>query len=270
VSDPLHARLLSSTGVVVIAHRGGSKLRPENTVAAFDHAARLGVDGLECDVHLARDGELVVIHDATLERTTDASGPVGALTSAELAAVDAGYRFAQDGGHPYRGAGVGVPRLADVLARHAALPFVIEIKGDRRETAVRLLEVLESAGALERVLIGGFSDVVLDEIRRRAPDVPTSASRREVQSALRRALFWLAPSRPHYQLMQAPYRFRGRKVFGRSFVQAVRRRGLPVQAWIIDDAADMERLIGWGVSGLISDRPDVAIKVAKREVGRMG
>lgn len=254
----------------MIAHRGGSKLRPENTVAAFDHAAHLGVDGLECDVHLARDGDLVVIHDATLDRTTDASGPVEALTSAELADVDAGYRFEQDGGHPFRGAGLGVPRLSDVLARHATLPFVIEIKGDRPETAVRLLEVLEFAGARDRVVVGGFSDVVLEEIRRRAPGVPTSASRREVQSALRRAFFRLPPSRPRYQLMQAPYRFRGRTVFGRSFVRAVRRGGLPVQAWIVDDAAEMERLIGWGVSGLISDRPDIAMRVAKREVGRMG
>ena len=88
-------RLLSLTEPAVIAHRGGSKLRPENTLAAFDHAASLGVDGLECDVHLSRDGEPVVIHDPTLDRTTDASGPVSALTADELARVDAGYRFGE-------------------------------------------------------------------------------------------------------------------------------------------------------------------------------
>lgn len=266
VSSAPISRFLSLVDVVVIAHRGGSKLRPENTMAAFDHAAALGVDGLECDVHLARDGEPVVIHDPTLDRTTDASGPVANRTSEELAAVDAGFRFERDGETPYRGAGIGVPRLADLLARHSTLPFVIEIKGDHQETAVRVLDVIEAAGALDRVLVAGFSDAVLDEVRRRAPRVPTSASRYEVQAALRRSFFRLRPRRPRYQLMQAPYRFRGRTVFGEAFVRAVRRGGLAVQAWIVDEEADMRRLLTWGVSGLISDRPDVALQV----VGRRG
>src|SRR5215510_2479468 len=101
--------------VAAIAHRGGSKLRPENTLAAFDHALSLGVDGLECDVHLSSDGEPVVIHDPTLDRTTDATGPVSAQTAKTLAGVDAGAKFAAGDARPYCGAGIGVPRLAEVL-----------------------------------------------------------------------------------------------------------------------------------------------------------
>src|SRR5690606_17160459 len=103
--------------------RGGAGLRPENTMAAFEHAVSLGVDAVECDVHLARDGEVVVIHDDTLDRTTDARGPVSALTAAELARVDAGASFVDaSGGAPWRGAGIGVPRLADLLDRFTDLP----------------------------------------------------------------------------------------------------------------------------------------------------
>src|SRR5262245_51004426 len=98
--------------MAVIAHRGGSKLRPENTLASFDHAIALGVDALECDVHLSADGEPVVIHDATLDRTTDASGPVADRRADDLAGLDAGFHFAAADGFPYRGRGLGVPRLA--------------------------------------------------------------------------------------------------------------------------------------------------------------
>jgi glycerophosphoryl diester phosphodiesterase len=93
--------LLSPTRVVAIAHRGGSVLRPENTIVAFDHAVELGVDGLECDVQLSRDGAVVVMHDPTLERTTDGRGPVAAHTLDELERLDAGATFGPDRGWPY-------------------------------------------------------------------------------------------------------------------------------------------------------------------------
>lgn len=255
------SRLLSLTEVSVIAHRGGSKLRPENTMAAFDHAASLDVDGIECDVHLSSDGEPVVIHDDTLDRTTDATGPVSALTADELGRVDAGCRFGVDAGAPWLGRAGGVPRLAEVLARHAALPFIVEIKGDRPEVARRTLDVIRAAGAEGRVIAGGFSDEVLREIRRAAPALPTSASRNEVRSAIARAHFWLTPRHAGYGLLQVPLRFNGERVLRRSLVRAARRARLPVHAWIIDDPDDIRRLLRWGVTGIISDRPDVAKQV---------
>ncbi|MEZ5315799.1 MAG: glycerophosphodiester phosphodiesterase [Vicinamibacterales bacterium] len=253
--------LLSLEAVRVIAHRGGSALRPENTLAAFDHARTLGVDAFECDVHLSRDREPVVIHDPTLDRTTDRTGPVAALTAAELAEVDAGHRFDAAGGHPFRGHGHGVPRLADLLARHPDVPLVVEVKGDQPETAARVLEVIRGAGALDRVIVGGFSLDVLRVIRTAAPEVPTSAARPEVQAALRRAWLGWPPRRTGFRLIQAPFRLRGRRIFGRAFVRAARRGAVPVHAWIVDDPAEMRQLVAWGVTGLISDRPDVAVEV---------
>src|SRR5262249_24275390 len=91
----------------VFAHRGGCDLGPENTIAAFDAGMAAGADGLELDVHLSADGHVVVHHDATLDRTTDASGPVRSKTAAELARVDAGYRFSKNGQFPFRGKGIG-------------------------------------------------------------------------------------------------------------------------------------------------------------------
>ena len=93
------------------------------------------------------------------------------------------------------------------------------------------------------------------------PALVTSASRAEGRQALTRSYLWLSPKRPVFQLFQMPFRLQGRQIFGRGFVQAARRGGLPVHAWIVDDPADMRRLIGWGVTGIISDRPDLAVEI---------
>lgn len=230
---------------------------------AFEHAVALGVDALECDVHLSRDGELVVIHDATLDRTTDAAGAVAALTAAELARVDAGWQFAAAGRFPYRGRAGGVPRLVDLLERFPALPIVIELKGERPEIAGALIDVIDRLDRRGTVIVGGFSQVVLTAVRQRAPDLVTSASSAEVQAALRRSVFRWPPRRTGFRLFQVPIRLRGRPVLNRTFVRVARRAGIPVQAWIVDEADDMRRLIDWGVTGLISDRPDVALSVAR-------
>lgn len=251
-------RLLSTNDVSVVAHRGGAKLRPENTLAAFDHAASLGVDACECDVRVSRDGEVVVIHDPTVDRTTNAHGSVEAFTAAELARMDAGYQFGADAGFPWRERGAGVPRLADVLDRHRLLPWIIEIKGDRPEAAERVIQTLRKLDALDRVVIGGFSQVVLEAVRALAPEVPTGASSQEARSAARRAFFRL-PIRPRgYLAFQVPLRIRGREVFGEPFVRRARQAALPVHCWVIDEAADIRRLRDWGVTGFITDRPDIA------------
>jgi len=257
------APLLSPSTPVAIAHRGGSLVRPENTLAAFEHAVGLGVDALECDVHLSRDGDAVVIHDATLERTTDATGPVSACTADELAKVDAGCRFSTDGEFPFRGQGHGIPRLSDLLERCSTIPIVIEIKGSDRRVADRVIDLVLERGASDRVVVGGFSHTVMTSVRERSPGLATSASEIEVQSALRRAWFRLSPRRTGYRVFQVPVSLRGRRVLTRPFARVLARARIPVHAWIVNEIDDMERLLDWGVSGLISDRPDRAVAVIK-------
>jgi glycerophosphoryl diester phosphodiesterase len=256
------ARLVESAPVA-IAHRGGAKLRPENTLVAFAHALSVGVDAIECDVRLSRDGEPVVIHDETLDRTTNRAGLVSAFTAEELATIDAGHHFAPAEGFPFRARGVGVPRLAEVFALSAGVPVIVEIKGEDVAAVGPVLEAIDTAGVAERVVVGGFSQAVLSAVRRRAPGLVTSASQSEVISALRWSYIWRAPRRPAFQLIQAPLHLRGRRVLNRSLVRVLRRAGLPVQAWIVDEFDDMRRVLDWGVTGLISDRPDRAVQVVK-------
>lgn len=255
------SRLLSLQTPAVIAHRGGSALRPENTMLAFAHAAALGAGAVECDVHFSRDREVVVIHDATLERTTDATGPVAARTADELARVDAGCRFGPAAGLPYRGAGAAIPRLTDLLLGLPAMPVIVEIKGEDPALASRVIALVRECGSAGRVIIGGFSRVVLDTVRREAPELATSASADEVRSAARRAYFRLGPKATGFRVFQVPLRLRGKRVLTPAFVRLARRGGYPVQVWVVDDAAEMRMLLDWGATGLISDRPDVALAV---------
>jgi glycerophosphoryl diester phosphodiesterase len=261
-------RLFRSDRVSAIAHRGGSKLRPENTRAAFEHALSLGVDGLECDVHLSRDGVPVVIHDPTLDRTTDAAGPVAARTSAELRAVDAGFRFGESDGFPFRGRGVHVPALADVLDLSAHIPVIVELKGEDPALVSPVLDVVRRARRPERVMFGGFSHAILEAVRAQAPDAWTSASRQEIERAIRRAYFRLGPGRPGCALFQVPIRFHGRQVLTAGLTRTLRRAGYDVHSWIIDDPDEMLRVTAWGVTGLISDRPDLATEFASSMVHR--
>ena len=255
--------LLTFDRVVAIAHRGGSALRPENTILAFDHAASLGVDGLECDVQLSRDGEVVVIHDPTVQRTTDGTGAVKDLTADELARLDAGAQFGPDRRWPYRGHGIGIPTFRSVLKRYRDLPLVVEVKSDLPEVADRALALIREADAEDRVIVAGFSHAVVDHVRRVAPHIPTSGSRPEVQSALLRSWLWMKPRLTGYRLLQVPFRFRGRQVLTRSYVRAARRAGIPVHSWIVDRPEDLQAMIDWGVTGLISDRPDLAVEAAR-------
>ena len=254
--------LLSFDRVVAIAHRGGSALRPENTLLAFDHAVSLGVDGLECDVQLSRDGEVVVMHDPTVQRTTDGAGAVKDLTADELARLDAGAQFGVDRNWPYRGHGIGIPTLRSIFKRYD-LPIVVEIKSDQPSVADRVLEVIREAHAEDRVIVAGFSHAVVAHVRRVAPHIPTSGSRPEVQSALLRSSVWLKPRLTGYRLLQVPFRFRGRQVLTRAYVRAARRAGIPVHSWIVDQPEDLRAIIEWGVTGLISDRPDLAVEAAR-------
>lgn len=251
--------IFSSPQPLVFAHRGGAKLAPENTLAAFERGLACGADGIECDVHLARDGVPVVFHDGTLDRTTNASGRVAALTAAELAGVDAGYHFPLGGGFPFRGRGIGVPTLERVLVACPART-IVELKHGDPELARAVVDVLRRTGAAERVCVGSFYRRGVARIRAEAPEIATSASELEVRRTL--YLSWIRcpvfGQRP-YDAFQVP-EWAGRlRLVTPAFVRRVHAEGATVQVWVIDAPADIQRLLTWGVDGIISDRPDIAI-----------
>jgi glycerophosphoryl diester phosphodiesterase len=255
---------LASHRPLVFAHRGGSLLAPENTFPAFDRGIDAGADGIELDVHLSRDKVVVVHHDATLGRTTDRSGPIAALTADELARVDAGFRYRQDGGYPFRGRGVGIPRLRDVLARYSSARFIIEMKQDTDALARATITAVRDAGSLERTCLGSFGGRALSAAREHEPLVATSAGRREVAAALFRAWIRRPSADVPYDVLQVPETYRGIRVVSPSFVREAGASGVPVQIWTVDAERDIERLLDWGVQGIISDRPDIAVAVVAR------
>jgi glycerophosphoryl diester phosphodiesterase len=243
---------------LVFAHRGGALLRPENTLLAFDHGLALGADGLELDVHLSRDGVVVVHHDTTLERTTNGTGPIAARTADELASLDAGFRA--DG---FRGRAGGIPRLADVLARYPGVRLIVELKVNDPALARGTIDAVRAAGAIDRVALGSFGTRVLRAARAYEPRIATGASREETRLAVYRSWIRLPVRHPPYTAFQVPETAGATRVVSPRFVRDAHKAGTRVQVWTVNDEADMRRLLAWGVDGIISDRPDIAVEVVR-------
>ncbi len=241
----------------VVAHRGGSFLAPENTTEAFRRAEALGADVLEMDLHVAADGAFVVIHDSTVDRTTNGHGLVADMTLAQLQALDAGYRFRDDsGGYPFRGTGVTVPSFESVLRQFPAIRLNPEMKDFTVEQAHRLCGVLREFNAVDRVLVSAFDQPPMTAFREACPEVATGATRREAM-----LFYWLnrvglgRVFRGPAAAMQLPLRFRGRGVITPGLLEAARESNRPIQVWTVDDEETMRRLLSMDVQGILTDRP---------------
>ncbi|HKT58983.1 MAG TPA: glycerophosphodiester phosphodiesterase [Gemmatimonadales bacterium] len=239
----------------VIAHRGASAQAPENTLTAFELALQQGADAFELDVRVTRDGAAVVIHDETLDRTTDLTGPVCARTLAELRAADAGYRFSLDRGHsfPFRHKDVRIPTLAEVLWAFPAVPMMIEVKEPRVQEAVQ--RVLLEGAAAERCVLASEHVGAL-EVFRQAP-FACGAAGAEISALYRGVLLRRPPRECGYRLLSVPLRWHGLPVPTRAFVRAARGLGAPVHVWTVNDPATARRLWARGVAGIVTDVPAV-------------
>jgi glycerophosphoryl diester phosphodiesterase len=252
--------LLDLSARPVIAHRGASAEAPENTLPAFELAERQGADALELDVRLTADGAPVVCHDATLDRTTDASGPLRARTLAELRGVDAGARFSPDrgGSFPYRGGSARIPTLGEVLWAFPRMPVLIEIKEPEAQEPVR--RVLRQEDAVARCVA---ASELLEAVQAfREPPFASGAAGPEIAALYRAQLFRRRPPVAGYDLLSVPLRHRGLPVPTRRFVAAARSLGCPVHVWTINEPATARRLWARGVAGIVTNRP-AAIAAAK-------
>jgi len=249
-------RTSRSARPLVVGHRGAAGLAPENTLAAFELALSLGVDVLECDVHLTRDGHLAIIHDDTVDRTTNGKGPVAGHSLAELRALDAGS---------WRGpefAGQRVPVLEELLALARGRAHVsIELKqGPLFQSGVEkaLVAALEASGAIEEVLVISFDHRAVRRVRELSPRVGVGVlyvGRPVDPAGLARAA-GAQVLLPQWTLITE------------EDVQAAHRAGLAMLPWTVNDPERMAGLLDIGVDGMASDYPDRLLAVVAARAAR--
>ena len=238
---------------LVIAHRGASAHAPENTLPAFELAVAQGADAFELDVHLSADGQVIVIHDGTLDRTCDRRGPVLARTAAELATMDAGYRFPTG---RWSGRGAHVPRLAEVLDAWPHVPLLIEIKTGAVQQA--LARLLKDMRATERCVVASMEHDAMSRFR--LPPFTAGASGRDVKR-LYLARFLGRPRMVPYRLLSVPWHHRGLEVPTRRFIADAARLDAAVSVWTVDDAALARKLWQRGANGIVTNDPGAMVKV---------
>jgi glycerophosphoryl diester phosphodiesterase len=257
---------------LVMAHRGGAGLWPENTAHAFAGAVALGVDVLEMDLHSTADGALVVIHDAAVDRTTNGAGRVNSLTLADLKQLDAGYRWTNDGGrtYPFRGKGITIPTLGEVLDEFPRVRLNIDIKQGQPALATSFCRTLRERGATGRVTVASFSSQTLAEFRRECPEVGTSAGTDEVFALASdlQAGRDIAAGKIRFRAVQVPETLGGRAWLTTELVAAAHRGGIEVHVWTVNDEAGMRRMLALGVDGIMTDYPDKLIALLKQTPSR--
>lgn len=274
-------------GPLNVAHRGGALEAPENTLFALEEAVEAGADMVEIDVRMARDGRLVVLHDPTLDRTTDRRGPVAARNVSELKGVDAAHWFVPGEGadhdapkedYVYRGIATGdvpppagyapddftVPTLREVLQRIVDAFVYIEVKAETPDAFVVLERVharVHEAGRVGDVVVASAHDGVAEASKARHPELDTA------RGWGRTATFWIGAHaadgtpRTGHEVLSAPHRLGGQRAVDAAFVQDAHARGLAVHAWTVNEGAAMRELLDLGVDGIITDRPSTLADV---------
>ena len=232
------------------AHRGSRVLWPQNTMTAFQGAVDLGYCYLETDLHVSRDGRVVVFHDDGLEHLTDGAGKVWDHDWSYLRTLDAAHHFDPEHGHPRRGTGVGMPLLEEVLTVFPDVCLNIDLKQEGIEQVVAA--EIGRLGAEDRVLIGSFHDRRISRFRAVTEGrVATSAGPREVTRALAAAMA-RKPVGGAADALQIPPR-----VATKRLIDAAHRGDKQVHVWTVNDPTEMRRLLDLGVDGIVTDRPDL-------------
>ncbi len=234
---------------LIFAHRGACRAAPENTLPAFEAAIRLGADGIELDVQYSSDAVLMVIHNPTLEKTTDGAGRVSAHTRAELGELDAGSWFDP------QFAGTHIPTLDEVLdVTNGRLLVNIELKaldGLKSELGADVVALVRARGMAQQVVISSFNPFALRQAKQAGP---------EIECAL-----LLAHDLPTWMRLGVTRRYSradslhpDAEMADAAYVARAQKLGMPVRVWTVDDEAELRRMIGLGVDAIITNAPDVA------------
>src|SRR5258708_21455654 len=249
----------------VFGHRGSAGTHPENTLESFRAAVASGVQYLEFDIHMTRDGEIVVAHDARLKRACGLDGTIPEMTYAELAKADAGRMFTLDGAtFPFREQGIRVLRLSEVLAEFPKLRMIVEVKQIAPSVVSPMLEVIDRAGMRRNVLVASEHQEPLDEARKLAPEIPTNFSYLESGMFIQAMGTRDASYRPPADAVQIPHRHESWELVTRQSVDFAHRMGIEVHVWTVNEEAEMSELLDMGVDGLISNYPGRALELFQK------
>jgi len=262
-----HPALARYPKPAIIGHRGAPGHAPENTIVGFERALELGADVLEMDVRMTRDGELVVMHDPTVDRTTDGSGRIADLSWEEVRALDAGHyyitgRFES----PYRDRGVGVPSLREVFTHFPDTQIMLEVKPSGAEVAVAVAGLVKKFDRADRTVVASFYTRPTTAVRERAPEIATGATRREVSRFVGLSLFRLTGFySPPYEALIVPERTRRVYVTSRPLRRAAAERALALLVWTVNQPTQIQRLLRQGVDGIVTDYPDRVREAAESQ-----
>lgn len=258
--------LLDPKARPVIGHRGNRAFAPENTLVAFEQALALGADALEFDLQLSRDGVLMVIHDATLERCTDGQGRVREHSAAQLGRLDAGAKFTTDGArsYPWRGRGVRLSSFDEVIeSLPRALPCIVELK--HADAGEPMRKAIRRHAIEKRLIVAGFDAAATRPLH--GSGVALGASTRDVLRALPRALLGMAAPPAAFQALCIPPRHHGIPVPIAALARSLRKaRGGVTHVWTVNDEAQALHLWRCGVQGLIGDDPALLLR-ARAQLG---
>ena len=237
---------------LVIGHRGNKMAFAENTLESLASAVEVGADALEFDVRVSRDGVPILMHDATLDRTTSSDDRVDALTSAELRKLDAAARA------PTRGKGkLTIPTLEEVLDRFRETPLVIEVK--EMAAAEPTERLVRKFGAQERVVIGSAENDVMERFYRSG--LRTCASMADASLMIPFALIGMTPPKPAWDILSVTPSYRGLPIPVVRMAAAAKRLGLPTHVWTINDPAVAREYWAAGVAGIVTDDPAAMVRI---------
>ena len=250
----------------VFGHRGSAGNHPENTLESFRAAVAMGAPYIELDIHSTRDGQIVVAHDDHLGRMCGLERAIPEMSYSEVAAADAGRMFTLDNGatFPFRGKGIGVPRLADVLAEFPKLRVIVEVKQIAPSIVAPMLDVIDRAGMRRNVLVASEHQEPLDEVRKLAPDIPTNFSYLEsglfMQAMVAGGANYISPG----AALQIPREYNSWPLVTPESVEFAHRIGIEIHVWTVNEESEMALLLDMGVDGIISDYPDRVLDLIRK------
>lgn len=248
----------------VIAHRGGALEAPENTLHAFRNAYEFNSRVLfEFDLRQTKDSEIVILHDPSVDRTTNGTGLIKDMTLEDVKKLDAGFRFAlPDGNRPFANQGVQIPLFRDVLREFPNTQFIVEIKSDDPGIEHNVLKLIMDANATERVVVSSFNDQIMKRLKAISPELNYGASYEDVSHLLLFLFLRIEPlANLDCRFFFIPERFKGHTILNKKLIDEIHRRNQKVYIWTVNEEADMRRLRAMGVDGLVTDRPSLLYKL---------